>query len=123
LGPDSAWMRRRRARWVMFLSLVFVVRSRRAKSEGCGTWMRVSPVVLRWSYTARSVSPYRRVRYDEAWVRAGPVLESPKTPFSFVVVGDASYCRGGSVIQLILHHGGSVGMTHINFAGAGWVRE
>ena len=36
-----------------------------------------------------------------------------------VVVGDASYCRGGSVIQLILHHGGSVGMTHINFAGAG----
>ena len=44
---------------------------------------------------------------------------SEKTPFSFVVVGDASYCWGGSVIQLILHHGGSVGMTHVNFAGAG----
>ena len=40
----------------------------------------------------------------EGW--AGRGLESPKTPFSFVVVGDASYCRGGSVIQLILHHGG-----------------
>ena len=50
---------------------------------------------------------------------AGRGLESPKTPLSVVVVGDASYCRGGSAVQLILHHGGSVGMAHIDFAGAG----
>ena len=53
----------------------------------------------------------------EGW--AGRGLESPKIPLSIVVVSDSSYCRGGSVIQLILHHGGSVMMAHIDFACAG----
>ena len=53
-------------------------------------------------------------------VRACKGLEPPEAPLSCSVVGDAPHHGCGSVVELVLNHGGGVVMPYVYVARSRW---